>query len=249
MYIKLISVAAIALVLTIASVGPSISQDDLSSEERENLPPNIVERVDDLESNARSFIENLLSENYEGAYSLLSDSLQSNLLISDIESRWKDILDEAGELIEYGNARYEWGVNSDFVSLEMRFENAEGNLLLTFNSNQRIVGLDFPPVRTETPQQLAEALVDSLEIGDFVEARRYLHPILKGELSTQDVEQKWIRLQSLAGAFQERLRTEVRDTGDVQIIEILLRFENMEEELIILVNDSSQIVGVDFPRD
>lgn len=246
---KRAGIAVLALALTAICAEPSAAQDELTTEELENLPANIVDRVDALEGNASDFIELLASESYDEAYLLLSESLQSRLSVSDIETRWGDILSEAGELIDYRNARYEWGVNSDFVSLEIEFENAEGDLLLTFNSNQRIVGLDFPPVRTETPQQLAEALVDSLAMGDFVEARRYLHPILKGELSTYDIEQKWTRLQLLTGDFQERLRTEVRDTGDVRIVEIVLRFEEMEEEFLVLVNDHRQIVGVDFPRE
>lgn len=247
--LKQLAISAAIGGLTLLFPSPSFGQDEIPNEDLNSLPPNIAERAITLEEVATSFVDSLKVENFEQARSLLADSVQDDFSTDDIASRWQRTLEVAGNLVERGEARYEWGVNSDFVAIELMFENAQGDLLLVFNSEQEIVGIDFPPLRAENPQEIAEAMVDALASNDFIAARRDLHPILKGELSTEDIERKWMGLQSIAGAYQERVMTQVRDAGDFDIVVVTLQFEDLSDDLLIFVNEDRQILGVDFPRD
>ncbi|MGK7913650.1 MAG: DUF3887 domain-containing protein [Synechococcus sp.] len=247
--LKTLAISTVIALLTALHPSTSSGQSELSPDDLDSLSPNIVERVSTLEDVATSFIDGLQAEDFEEVRELLADSIRDDWSTDDIATSWQATLDVAGNLIERGEARYEWGVNSDFVAIELAFENAQGDLLLIFDSEQKIVGLDFPPLRTESPQDIAEALVDSLAANDYVAARQDLHPVLKGELSPENIEQKWMGLQSIAGQYQERVGTQVRDTGDFQIVIVTIQFENLTDDLLVFVNNSGQISGVDFPRD
>ena len=247
--LKRLAISAAIGLITFLSPSPSFGQDEISNDELNALPPTIAERAVTLEEIATAFIDSLKAEDFEQVRALLAESVQSDFSTDDIANGWQRTLEVAGALIERGEARYEWGVNSDFVAIELMFENAQGDLLLVFNSEQEIVGLDFPPLRAETPQEIAEAMVDALAANNFSEARLDLHPVLKGELSTEDIERKWTGLEAIAGPYQERVKTQVRDAGEFDIVVITLQFEDLSDDLLIFVNDDRQILGVDFPRD
>lgn len=242
---------AVVIVAFLAAFYPSsgFSQTELSNEEFESLPPSITERASLLEDAATKFVDSLQEEDFDAVRGLLAESLQDDYPVDVIETTWQDVLNEAGELLERGDARYEWGVNSDFVAIELTFEQTQSDLILVFNGEQEVIGLDFPPFRTDTPQEIAEALVDSLGVNDFAAARENLHPVLKGELLAEDIEQKWTALQAIAGSYQDRLSTDVRDAAEFNIVIITLEFEELTDDMLVFVNDSRQIVGVDFPRD
>ena len=247
--LKRLAVSTAIGLLTFFLPSTSFGQDEIPNDDLNSLPPNIAERALTLEEVATTFIDSLKSEDFDQVRSLLAESVRDNYSTDDIANRWQETLEMAGNLLERGEARYEWGVNSDFVAIELMFEDAQGDLLLVFDSEQMIVGLDFPPLRSETPQEIAEALVDALASNDFVAARSDLHPILKGELSAENIEQKWMGLQAIAGSYRERVMTQVRDAGDFNIVVVTLQFEDLTDDLLVFINDNRQILGVDFPRD
>ena len=149
MSVRYIAISTIVVLLAAFFPSTGFGQTELSTEELESLTPNISERAGMLENVAATFVDSLQEEDFDAVRVLLADPLQEDYPADVIATIWQDVLNEAGELIERGNARYEWGVNSDFVAIELTFEQMQADLLLVFNGDQEIVGLDFPPLRPD----------------------------------------------------------------------------------------------------
>ncbi|WP_017324726.1 DUF3887 domain-containing protein [Synechococcus sp. PCC 7336] len=226
---------------------PVLAQESSATESSE-LSADIAVRAQVLEERAEEFIDALNQGNFARVRGFIAESLREQFTEATIEQEWQEILETAGPFARRGQSRYEWAVNTDFVAIELEFEHAAGDLLMVFDRQQQIVGLDFPPLRTQTAMEIAEQMVDALAASEFVEARRDLHPVLKGELLPEDLQEKWDRLQAIVGPFQQRLSSEVRQTSELDIVFVTLEFENVTENLLIFVNRERQIVGVDFPR-
>ena len=223
-----------------ASVQPLPEPGDASAD--------FASRATQVEERTANFVQALQERRFEDVRTMLSDDLQTVLTVEEIQTRWDAIVASVGDLQQMGESRYEWAVNTDFVAIELDFAKTSGDLLLSFNSDQQISGVDFPPLREADARIIAENAIDAIASADYVGARNDLHPILKSELTPEAISEKWESLQAQTGNFRRRIATQIRTTDDYQLVSITLEFENLTEDILFFFNSENQILGVDFPQ-
>ena len=232
--------------LSVAAI-PAI--DIRAEEAQETLSPDIASRAEFLEDKTAAFIDHLVAGEYEAANGLLAEALRGDFPPERIAEIWEDSVDTVGEFEERGDARFEWGVDSDFVAIPLIFTNAAGDLLLIFDGEQQILGFDFPPLDPLSPEESAIEFVDLLADGEYAEARRNLHPVLKGQLLPEDIAERWSNLQAVAGDFLALEDVNIRTLGDRTVVLVTLEFEELVDDLFVVFNERGQIISVDFPQD
>jgi Protein of unknown function (DUF3887) len=103
-----------------------------------------------------------------------------------------------------------------------------------------------PSIVAQNPnlQATAEQFVDTLAAGDIESARSLLNPLVKKDWSEAMMRQSWQDLIGVTGAFQERLSSQVED----QVVLVSVKFENTTNDIIVIFDESGQIIGFDFPK-
>jgi Protein of unknown function (DUF3887) len=103
-----------------------------------------------------------------------------------------------------------------------------------------------PSIVAQNPdlQATAEQFVDALAAGDIESARSLLNPLVKKDWSEAMMRQSWQDLIGVTGAFQERLSSQVED----QVVLVSVKFENTTNDIIVIFDESGQIIGFDFPK-
>lgn len=93
---------------------------------------------------------------------------------------------------------------------------------------------------------IAEEFVNLAAKGDYAAASQYLHPTLRQNWTTQDMQRSWESLQQRTGAFQTFLGSQQADN---KVVLVNTQFANVTDDLVIIFDDTEQwIVGVDFPQ-
>ena len=207
------------------------------------------ERETQVEDIANQFIDALGRGDYKQARALLSTGLANELSESALAESWGEATDVVGSFVERGRSRYSWAANTDFVAMELLFENTSDTILIVFDSDRKISGVDFPSLRESESKIVAEKFIDALSEGRFLDARQDFHPVLKTELFPEEIQQKWDGLQLQTGTFRRRVNTSKRSSESYDIIDISLEFENLTESMLVFVNQNNQILAVDFPID
>ena len=208
---------------------------------------NFSEREAQVERTANRFIDALSRGDYQQARGMLSPGLANELSESELADRWGAATDIVGSFIGRGRSRYSWAANTDFVAMELLFENTSDTILVIFDSDRRISGVDFPTLREAESKIVAEKFIDALSEGRFLDARKDFHPALKTELFPDEIQEKWDSLQIQTGTFRRRVNTSKRSSESYDIIDISLEFENFTESMLVFVNQNNQILGINFP--
>ena len=208
---------------------------------------NFSERETLVEKTANQFIDSLAVGDYKQARGMLSSGLLTEFSESDLEQSWGEATDIVGSFIGRGRSRYSWAASTDFVAMELLFENTSDTILIVFDRDLKISGVDFPSLREAEPKIVAEKFIDALSEGRFLDARKDFHPALKTELFPDEIQEKWDGLQLKTGTFRRRVSTNQRNSQSYDIIDISLEFENLTESMLVFVNQDNQILGVDFP--
>jgi hypothetical protein len=178
----------------------------------------------------------------------LSPDLKALLPISKLQQIWQEEVKDEGKIKTIGKPRVVSAVNAKLVFVPVEFEKLSGDVVITFNDKQEIVGINFPT--RESIQSIAEKSVKAIASGDLIIARGNFHPNLKAEISPQQLEQKWQGLQKRVGAFKRIVKTETRmgaTANDVNLVLLNLEFEKDTDDLIVIFDQQKQIVGIDFP--
>lgn len=230
---------SLLLVPVMASASPPITLALMESKQTETLSN---------QQKAEKFVDLLIAGQYSQARALLYPDLQSQWSPAAIEQIWLELQQTTGPAQKRLSSRSTESVGAELVFVEVQFEKTTDKLLVIFNQNQEIVGVDFP--RAESIEEIAQKVVDALVAGDFASARGYLHPYLKTELFPQQIEQKWERLLEQTGPYQKTVGVEVKqgsEIDNVSVVLVTMEFAKVTEPLIIIFNDQKQIIGVDFP--
>jgi len=241
---KPFSLFLLAVCLT-AGVTPSWAQSQNGQATEINQVAN--SEAEAVQQKAKTLLDLLVAEDYAQVRTLLHPDLQAQWPPEKIEELWQDLLSTTGAVKQQLDSRVSNTVNADIVFLTVEFENVTEELLVTFNKEQQIIGLDFPNL--ETIEEIAEKVVEALAAEDFARARGYLHPFLKTEIFPQEIQTKWNALQTRTGPFQRQVSTEVRSgssVDDVDVVLVTIEFEKVTDDLIFMFDDQKQIVGIDF---
>ncbi|MBR8827381.1 MAG: DUF3887 domain-containing protein [Gomphosphaeria aponina SAG 52.96 = DSM 107014] len=203
--------------------------------------------AEELQEKATMFIGLLTAEDYGQAREYFHPNLKAEWPGEKLQQVWENLLSETGAVQQQLNSRVTRTVNADIVFVSVEFEKLTEDILVTFNQEKQIIGVDFPS--TETIQEIAEKVVAALAAEDFASARSYLHPFLKTEIFPQEVQAKWQALQARTGPFQRQVSSEVRSgssTDDVDVVLVTVEFEKVTDDLIFMFNEQKQIVGIDL---
>ena len=103
-----------------------------------------------------------------------------------------------------------------------------------------------PSIIAQNPdlQATAEQFVDALATDDIEGARSLLNPLVKKDWSEAMMRQSWQDLLGVTGAFQGRLSSRVEDL----VVLVSAQFENTTNDIIVIFDESGQIIGFDFPK-
>ncbi|GFE71974.1 DUF3887 domain-containing protein [Chroococcus sp. FPU101] len=200
-----------------------------------------------MQERAKTMIELLNRGEYSKARELLAPDFANQITAEEIQSIWGDTINKFGKIKQQVSSQVIDTVNSDLVVIKSQFEQGQGNIIVTFNEDEQIVGVDFP--RLESVSEISEILVQSLAKRDFPRARGYLHPLLKTEIFPQQVQQRWDNLQKANGMFKRVVDTDVSSGSSVdesEVVIMTLEFERATQQMLVIFDDQRRIVGINI---
>ncbi|MBE9167484.1 DUF3887 domain-containing protein [Pleurocapsales cyanobacterium LEGE 06147] len=230
--------------------GSLVAETELQPSQRtqfEDMAPSTPETQSEEIQNKTEKLINWLNEGeFTEVHQALHPDLQANWSSERIERRWKELLAQTGSLQRIVDYNVVETINSDIVLLTLEFENGTNEMLLDFNKQGQIVGIDFP--QTQSIEEIAEKFVDDLATQDFASARSYLHPFLKEEIFPAQIQQKWEQFVTQTGPFKKIVRTEARRGSDIDNIDLVLvtvEFAKVTDDLIFAFDQDKRIINVD----
>lgn len=200
-----------------------------------------------MQQRAKTLIDFLSRGEYGQARALLDPTLASQLTTEQIQEIWESLINKIGKVKQQVNSRVIDTVNSDLVVIDTLFEQGQGDIIVTFNEDEQIVGIDFPKLETVT--DISEIVVKSLAERNFPRARGYLHPLLKTEIFPQQVQQQWDNLQKANGQFKRVVDVDLRSGSSVdesEVVMMTLEFEKATKEILMIFDDKRRIVGINL---
>lgn len=200
-----------------------------------------------MQQRAKTLIDFLSRGEYGQARTLLAPTLADQLSTEQIKEIWENLINKIGKVQQQVSSRVIDTVNSDLVVIDTKFEQGQGDFIVTFNEDEQIVGIDFP--KLETVAEISEIVIKSLAERNFPRARGYLHPLLKTEIFPQQMQQRWDSLQQANGQFKRVKDTEVREGSSVdesEVVIMTLEFEKATKEVLVIFDDQQRIVGINL---
>jgi len=107
-----------------------------------------IDRADDSTSTvALDFVRAVSSGNFITAQSFLAPAFQAEITPAALQSKWLDLQRETGNFKSLGRAiEAESTPDMRLVLVNINFNRLSDNLFLIFNSDNQIIGVDFPEV-------------------------------------------------------------------------------------------------------
>lgn len=203
-----------------------------------------------LQKKATELLNLFFNKEFEEVRKMISPQLKEQVSLELLEQEWLQTNSYNGDFKKIINSKVIKTPNSDLVITTVEFEKAKDDWIVIFDKNQEIIGTDFPTA--EEIEDIAIELVNSLAMGNFDNARAYLHPFLKEDIFPEQVESKWEQLQKENGNFQRIIDTNTRrgstlDNMDMVLVNI--EFTNNIDRMLILFDSNKRIIGVDFPTN
>lgn len=185
------------------------------------------------------------TKQYDKFRAALSPELQSLWSAEKLQQVWEnDVIVDTGAYKRVVESRVVDAVNADLVFITTEFENTTEEIILTFNEDGQMIAANFP--ETKSIEQIAETFIKALADKDFAVARSYLHPLLKAEIFPQRIQQSWESLIKENGDFERIVGTEVRNSGDQDVLFVTVLFEKHISLIVFVFDANKQIVNVDY---
>jgi hypothetical protein len=105
---------------------------------------NQVTQASELQSNAEKFVDAMAIEDWEMARQFLNPLFRDQWAIPMMQQNWQDWQASAGVFQE----RLGSTVDGNIVSVSVQFGEIKNDLIVIFDDTQKIVGIDFPQVKT-----------------------------------------------------------------------------------------------------
>lgn len=141
------------------------------------------------------------------------------------------------------------GLESSTVEATLQTSAGERSLLMVIDENGLLAGYHFN-VADQPAEKVVADFMEALTNGRFVLASSFLSQELQEEISAAGLQRKWQLLQRRTGNFlkvRRILRSE--STGDMKLLLVNTQFTRTTDNLFVILDNSNQIVGVDFPVD
>ena len=104
-----------------------------------------------------------------------------------------------------------------------------------------------PQISPQVKRQVtavAEQFIDLVAAGEFEQAHQLLNPTLQAGWTVAQMQSDWLGLQRITGRYASRTETQVIDDS---LVLINLKFQNVNDNLLVIFDDQQQIRGIDFP--
>lgn len=137
------------------------------------------------------------------------------------------------------------------ATVDAHLETSKGpvSMVLIINSQEKLEAYQIDE-STEASTQVARDFITAVINGQFVQARSFLSLRLQNEISPQALQGKWLNLQRQTGNFVRLRRiVEAERSAGVRLVLVNLEFTRLGDTLFVILDDSNQITGLDFPNE
>ena len=100
--------------------------------------------------------------------------------------------------------------------------------------------------RLKKAQAVTQKMFDSLNAGQFEQARNYFSPRIKDYFSAKEIEQEWQKILNSMGAFVEYKKIRSLAVFETYTVMVSAQFENIISDFVITLDSNQQITAVDF---
>ncbi len=192
-------------------------------------------------------LDTLKAGKYEEAQKMAAPDLAKQLTPETIAKLWENVIKTTGDVQKYGDTSVVNTINGDVVIVETMFSKTTQDLVVTYNQAGEIVGVNVPGL--QSVEQISQDLIMALSEKNYTVARQNLHPFLKGELFSEQIQEKWENVIAQNGAFKSIKDVTIingfgRQNG--QLVTVTVEFEKTTDDILIIFDGSRLITGVNM---
>jgi hypothetical protein len=131
-----------------------------------------------------------------------------------------------------------------------QFGKGKENIVITYNKKGQIIGVNL--LGLQTVEEISEAFIQSLIEKNYNAARLNLHPFLKTELFSPQIQDKWERVITEYGEAQKIQNITVvpgfgGESG--KLVTVTVQFGQRSDNILIIFDDNQLITGVNMAVD
>lgn len=141
------------------------------------------------------------------------------------------------------------GIDSSTVEARLKTSAGERMLLMVIDEKGRLAGYHIN-VADQPAEKVVGDFMAAVMDGRFVAATSFLSPEMQEEIPPAALQRKWQVLQRRTGnviSVRRILRSE--STADLKLVLVNIQFTRTTDNLFVILDNTNQIVGVDFPID
>ena len=212
---------------------------------------------------ARAFINQLVDNDFTGAYSRFDTAMSKAMPVNNLISTWHQVVTQVGPYKGQVATRTADQQGSLVVTVTCQFEDGIIDIQLVFDNSGKISGLNFTSVKAPAtaPTQTAAAnqpavddslikaaktFVDQLVKGDYEGATATFDTSMKSAAPASKLKEIWETLLIQAGAFQQQTGTHTAVQQGYQIVFVTCQFEKTLLDVKVVFNSQGQISGLFF---
>jgi hypothetical protein len=141
------------------------------------------------------------------------------------------------------------GLDSSTVEARLRTSTGERTLLMVIDEKGRLAGYHINMADQPAEKVVADFMAALMD-GRFVAATSFLSTELQEEIPPASLQRKWQILQRRTGnVIKVRRIARSESTADVKLVLVNTQFTRTTDNLFVILDNTNQIVGVDFPLD
>jgi len=236
---------ALALSTPVAAVLPGLSS--VAQAETNAAAPSTTLTAAQANEAARSLLDAIKGRDGTAIYNGLSDPLRNSTSVKAVQQR----MNRSPRVTSYRISDISRGMDDTTVEAFAAVESRKGEvpLLLVLDDSGKLVAWKW--VGTTLPiEQTALKFVQDLDAGRWVLARYFLDIDFQKELSPQDLERKWTKLErTLGGVKQIKSALVASQGGEQQLVLVTIQFGKVTDNLFVIFNRQGRIINVDFSAD
>ncbi len=201
-----------------------------------------------LIARAESFIDLLEQGNYQGAKDYLSPELHPYLTLTAIRKAWEeDLQGMSGKYEKVLSRKVVNVVNANVVILNIQFAQRAEDVLFTFDDQANIIAVDWSTGRSV--DQVVTKFFEALKQRDYAKTRSLFSPLLKIEITPQQVQQAWAKLEEANGPYMRLVDVDIKPGTTLAAPDLAiatLQFADKTEEIFLFFDDTRRIMNIDF---
>ena len=200
-----------------------------------------------IKNKAEKMINLFFAQEFGSLSDLVVPELKVRVSPENMKKAWQEIKEDKGNFLKISESKVIDTPGSDLVTLTIEFDKVREDWIFLFNDNQQIVGINAPI--SKDIKTIANEFMDSVISGNYSQARAFLHPFLKETIFPKQIESGWNTLLAKNGKFEQILSTNIKrgsalDGTDIVVMN--LQFGKSEKKILIILDRSKNITGVDF---